>query len=148
MNFFKKIIISSFLCLSSFLFAEETKMYVSKNNVPLKAGANIFSKQIDSLDYTTEVIVLETKGNWMKIKVSDDDSLSGWIKASNLTKRRLSALALASTNATELALAGKGSENTLSNIKEEKYENNEDSFENLSEKITEEESENDDESKE
>lgn len=124
------IFITLFLSLN--LFAETT-MYVSYNQVQLREKATVLSKQKGVLSYATAVTVLETKGNWTKVQSVKDSSLKGWVKTSNLTKKKLSATALASTNVEELALAGKGSENSLKPQSLEETENEDSIEENESE---------------
>lgn len=113
-HFIKSIVcifLTFFLALN--LFAETT-MYISSKQVQLREKATALSKKTGVLSFSTVVTVLETKGNWSKIQEIEEPFLIGWVKSSNLTKKKISALSIASTNADELALAGKGSINSLS----------------------------------
>lgn len=90
-------------------FAAGKIMYVNGKNVPLKNSTSLFAKQITTLSYGTEVEVLETKGNFTKIKVVKSGK-NGWIKSSFLTSKKISSTGKISTDADEITLAGKGNQ--------------------------------------
>lgn len=119
----KKIfLILSMLFIATSAFAKEKTMYVAGKNVPLKENSNIFSKQINTLPYATAVEVLSSKGSWKRIRVINDYTIIGWVKESNLTSKKLSAVSVASTDADEIALAGKGSENKVNSNNNDEVE--------------------------
>lgn len=87
----------------------EKNMYVSVENVPLKTKASAASKTITFLEYASSVTVINEKGSWYEVTLTDDSSVTGWIASTALTKRKItSAQKDVNTDAHEIALAGKG----------------------------------------
>lgn len=116
--------------LSVSAYSAGKTMYVQEKNVPVKASASLFAKQTATVNYATAVEVLATKGSLTKIRVIDNPKITGWVKSSALTSKKLSLLTKVSTDAEEIALAGKGSINilngTLSEAKNDQEEDEDD----------------------
>lgn len=97
------------IACTSFIYAKPKKMYVSAEKINLKSSTSFFAKQLESLDYGQQVLVLETKGKWSKVQPVENAEISGWISSSLLSKRKLiSSFNNFSATTDELALAGKG----------------------------------------
>jgi len=99
-----------FIVCGTLAFAAATKkMYVAVKTTALKTGTTLFAKKTATVSYGDEVTVLETKGKWSLVSVNSNSSKKGWISTSALSKRKIIASgSKVSTNADELALAGKG----------------------------------------
>lgn len=104
------------LCLS-FLFVTAVfaqtfskKMYVNIKEAALKNGTGFFAKTVALVKYGDAVYVLEENGKWLKVSLVSDSSVSGWISAANVTKKKIKGAYSdkTSANANELSLAGKG----------------------------------------
>ena len=87
-------------------------MYVAVEELGLKNKAGITAKQIDTLMYGARVVVLDEKGSWSKIQIWNDASVTGWVNSGSLTKKKI-IVANVTTNADQLALAGKANEGQL-----------------------------------
>ena len=97
------------MSLTSFVIAKPKKMYVSAEKTALKSSTSFFAKEVNTLDYGHQVLVLETKGKWSKVQSSENPNINGWISTSLLSKRKLiSSFNNFSATTSELALAGKG----------------------------------------
>ena len=100
------------------IFAQEY-VYVSVEKAEIKEGANLFASKVTEVKYGAKLIVLEKpeKGDWIKVAYTKkDESISGWIQSSNVTKKRIvKFLNDKSSSAKEQALAGKGSSIEKSN---------------------------------
>ncbi|MFA6938008.1 MAG: SH3 domain-containing protein [Treponema sp.] len=107
----RKILLIAAALLCTFAFAiEPGTAYVSCEKIQLHAKPKATSKAVKKLYYGNEVTVVLSKGKWAKIVLSSsDDSTSGWIQSSALTKRKIVAKgSKVSASTSELALAGKG----------------------------------------
>ncbi len=99
------------ICLTCFLFAKENEVrYVAVEKVFVKSGTGFFSKKLAELSYGQEVILIEENGKQSKVAVADEPSIIGWLSTSSLTSKKIVVRdnKSVSTNADELALAGKG----------------------------------------
>ncbi len=100
------------------IFAQEY-VYVSVEKAEIKEGANLLASKVTEVKYGAKLIVLEKpeKGDWIKVAYTKkDESISGWIQSSNVTKKRIvKFLNDKSSSAKEQALAGKGSSIEKSN---------------------------------
>ena len=101
---------------------ESKVMYVAVEELTLKNKASIVGRQCGSLVYGSRVFVTDEKGSWCKIKAFDDYSVTGWVNSSSLTKKKIIVASNTSTNASQLSLAGKGSQNILRPAFEEEDE--------------------------
>lgn len=110
----RKYAVAALMCflVSSLAFTQTAnkRMYVNIKEVQIKSGTGFFSKKIASANYGDAVYILQEKGKWVKISLVSSTSISGWVPASNLTKKKItnSYDDKTSANAKELALAGKG----------------------------------------
>lgn len=106
------IILFSLLCLGTLLWARVgDTMYVNVEEVELKSGTGFFASRVGFLPYGARVKVLEEKGKWIQVESVDNSSISGWLSASSLTRKKILAsdgVNTVSASADELALAGKG----------------------------------------
>jgi hypothetical protein len=83
-------------------------MYISTKTAQIKSSTGFFSRTRGTLAYGDPVTVLREQGAWVEIR-STARSISGWMKSTGLTTRRITAgSGSTSTSANELALAGKG----------------------------------------
>lgn len=107
---YRKLFLVFFIFLtSSFAFCAEKKLYVAVECVPVKQKASIYSKNISNLNYGTKVLVLQTKGDWIKVSLENEPDFSGWIIKSALTRKKIAdGVNHLDTDTKELALAGKG----------------------------------------
>ena len=107
---YRKLFLVFFIFLtSSFAFCAEKKLYVAVECVPVKQKASIYSKNISNLNYGTKVLVLQTKGDWIKVSLENEPDLSGWRIKSALTRKKIvDGVNHLDTDTKELALAGKG----------------------------------------
>lgn len=92
---------------------ESKVMYVAVEELTLKNKASITGRQCGSLIYGSRVFVTEEKGSWCKIKAFDDDSITGWVNSGSLTRKKIVVASNTTTNANQLALAGKGSQGRI-----------------------------------
>ncbi|MBO4859225.1 MAG: SH3 domain-containing protein [Treponema sp.] len=92
---------------------ESKVMYVAVEELVLKNKASITGRQCGSLIYGSRVFVTDEKGSWCKITAFDDDSITGWVNSGSLTRKKIIVASNTTTNADQLALAGKGSVNKL-----------------------------------
>lgn len=115
------LFIFSILFSVTYLFAapenkssdKDKVMYVAIESLSVKTKASITGKEIGILNYGDKVIVTNEKGSWSKISF-DKETLEGWVNTSSLTKKKIIASEnKVSTNANELALAGKGLNSTV-----------------------------------
>lgn len=105
----KKIAIFWFFVCTIFSLFAQSKMYVSVEENILKDKPSFFAKDCSTVYYGEEVLVLETKGKWSKIKLISDSDVFGWISSSSLTKKKIVASgSRVNVSTSELALAGKG----------------------------------------
>ena len=105
------------LCISLPIFAQEY-VYVSVEKAEIKEGIGLFANKITQVKYGTKLIVLENsiKDEWIKVCHTKDESISGWILSSNVTKKRIVRFLNNKSSAEkEQALAGKGSSIEKSN---------------------------------
>lgn len=91
-----------------------TYMYVAVDTVAVKAKASVTSQKVGELVYGDSVQVLNEKGSWMEVMSSSDESIKGWVNSGSLTKKKIVVNSKkVSTDASELALAGKGFNSTI-----------------------------------
>jgi len=105
-------ILSAACLLPANTAARQKKMSIQVKTGQLRSTPGYFSRVVTRLDYAAKVIVLEEKGDWLKVK-PDGGTTTGWIHKSALTKKRLKLSAgktdISNTVTTdEQALAGKG----------------------------------------
>ncbi|MCQ2592855.1 MAG: SH3 domain-containing protein [Treponema sp.] len=109
-------ILLNLLCFSS-LYAKSSEMYVATEVLIVKQKASIGAKQVGKLFYGDKVTFIKEKGNWAQIK-SSKGNINGWVNSNSITRKKIVASnSQVSTNASELALAGKGFSSTI----EEQY---------------------------
>jgi len=126
----KKVFFLMYLLISAVcLFAasksnKNTKyMFVAVEELQIKNKPAITGKGMDMLDYGDRVIVIDEKGSWYKIKAYENDSVEGWVNSSSLTKKKIIVDSQrTTTNASELALAGKGFNSAIEAAYEEEFE--------------------------
>ena len=98
-------------------------MYVSVGELSVKDKASFFASDVGELSYGAPVYVLDEKKSWTKIQSVDTDELIGWVSEKSLTKKKLiSSDKNVTTNADELALAGKGFSKTIENAYSDEYD--------------------------
>ena len=121
-----KRIISSLLlialCIS--LSAEVgEKKYVAVEKSYLKSSTWFFARKIEVVTYGQSVEIISEKGNWVKVKMLDDSSVTGWISEKSLTSKKIVLRndTRLSTSTEELALAGKGFTKEIENIYKEEF---------------------------
>ncbi len=104
MNFTKKLLSAvAVLLLSVMAFAET--YYVSVKNSNLKAKPSGASKNLASVKYGDPVTWVKTDGAWTLVSTGKTE---GWISTNAITKRKIVNTGKVSTDAKEIALAGKG----------------------------------------
>lgn len=91
--------------------AATKRMNVQVRSAPLRATPSFLGKIGATLAYGDRVEVVETKADWMQVKL--EDGRSGWLHASALTEKRIVLKAGAedvdsTASSREVALAGKG----------------------------------------
>lgn len=106
---------------------KEKVMYVAVEEADVKEKPSFFSKTKEIFLYTQKVIVLETKGNWTKVRLPDaedkdsqndiqNEVVQGWISSGSLSKKRIAQGKRLSASTDELALAGKGFSSEIENV--------------------------------
>ena len=104
MNFTKKLLsAAAVLLLSAAVFAET--YYVSVKSSNLKAKPSGVAKNVAGVSYGDPVTWIKEEGGWTLVSKG---STQGWISTNALTKRKIVNTGKVSTDAKEIALAGKG----------------------------------------
>ena len=83
-------------------------MYVSVKSAQLKSGTGLFANTTGTLEYGSQVTVLQEQGKWVEVQ-SIPRGPTGWMAASGLTSKRIVSSAGSASSARELAMSGKGS---------------------------------------
>lgn len=130
-NFISKQLLKILVCvcfsiIAVPLFAKPavSEKYVSVANAQVKEKASAKSKTVTTAPYALKVSILNEKGSWSEIQSSDFPEIKGWINTSVLSTRKLVASQEnVTTDAHEIALAGKGFNSTV----EETYSQNHES---------------------
>lgn len=105
----KLFVLIILITFTTAIYAKPKKMYVAAEKTILKSSTSFFAKQLESLEYGHQVLVLEKKGKWSKVQSADNTEIIGWVSSSLLSKRKLiSSFNNFSATTDELALAGKG----------------------------------------
>lgn len=103
-----------FLTVPLFAKPQSSVKYVSVANVQVKEKASAKSKTVSTVPYALKVIVLNEKGSWCEIQAEEYPEIQGWVNSSVLSARKLVASQeTVSTDAHEIALAGKGFNSTV-----------------------------------
>ena len=108
------------------IFAQEF-VYVSVEKAELKNSTKSFSEKVSELSYGTKLLVLENtiEDKWIKVAVSDNQKVSGWILSENVTKKKIvKGLKKFGSSDSESALAGKGSQFDKSNATNKSFKPN------------------------
>lgn len=104
MKFNKKILLAAVAMLISAVAFAET-YYVSVKNSNLKAKPAGSAKNLVSVQYGDAVTWIKADGSWTLVKKGN---VEGWISSKAITKRKVVSGSKVSTDAKEIALAGKG----------------------------------------
>ncbi len=104
MIFSKKILTLAVAMFVSALAFSET-YYVSVKNAKLKAKPSGSSKNITNVSYGDAVTWIKDSGNWTFVSTGKAE---GWISTNAITKRKIVRSSKVTTDAKEIALAGKG----------------------------------------
>lgn len=127
-KYFSFVLFFTFVCISAFSDDKKNKvMYVAVEEADVKEKPSFFSKTKEIFLYTQKVIVLETKGNWTKVRLPDaedkdskndiqNEIVQGWISSGSLSKKRIAQGKRLSASTDELALAGKGFSSEIENV--------------------------------
>lgn len=127
-KYFSFVLFFTFVCISVFSGDKNPKvMYVAVEEADVKEKPSFFSKTKEIFLYTQKVIVLETKGNWTKVRLPDaedkdfqndiqDEIVQGWISSGSLSKKRIAQGKRLSASTDELALAGKGFSSEIEDV--------------------------------
>lgn len=101
------------LFLTSFpVFAAPSERYIVVDKIEAKSRPSIWSRASGSLFYGDKVSFLEEDGVWGKVS-KKETGVTGWVKLSCLTSRKINAKKKVSVDADEISLAGKGFSNAL-----------------------------------
>ena len=104
MNVTKKLLsAAAVLLLSTAVFAET--YYVSVKTSSLKAKPSGLAKNVATVNYGDAVVWVKEEGSWTLVSIGKKE---GWISTNAITKRKIVASNKVSTDAKEIALAGKG----------------------------------------
>ena len=104
MKFTKKILsVAVTMLLSMAAFAET--YYVSVKSTNLKAKPSGSSKNLSKVSYGDAVTWVKDDGNWTLVSYGKTE---GWISTNAITKRKIVSSSKVTTDAKEIALAGKG----------------------------------------
>jgi uncharacterized protein YgiM (DUF1202 family) len=117
----KKMIITCALCLciaglAAAQVARGGTLYVAAKTVALKSSTGFFARTQATLNYGTQVTVLQVNGKWAQVRSAANPSLSGWTASANLTAKRVVSGNAGSASAKEIALAGKGFNQEVENV--------------------------------
>ncbi len=110
----KKKVICLFLAASlcSIVFAAGTgkksdTLWVSVETASLREKPGRFSKESAVVAYGTQLVLIDESGDWYYVR-TEIDGKQGWIPSGMVTKRKIVVGHMASANADEISLAGKG----------------------------------------
>ncbi len=106
---FLLVILSTCFCIP--LFAKSKKvMYIAVQQAVLREKPSFRAKESGSLDYGTQIFIIEEKDKWAKVSFeSEQEAFTGWISKTAMTKKKLNEKPMAvSADTKEIALAGKG----------------------------------------
>ena len=104
MKFTKKILSAALVMLISAAAFAET-YYISVKSTNLKAKPSGSSKNLSKVSYGDAVTWVKEEGNWTLVSYG---KIEGWVSTNAITKRKIIASSKVSTDAKEIALAGKG----------------------------------------
>ena len=123
-HYLAAILIVLFTALLPAKSKKEVKiLYVSVGSLSVKDKASFFSSDVGELTYGDPVYMLDETKSWTKIQSVDSDEVIGWVSSKSLTKKKLIASDKnVTTDADELALAGKGFSKTIENAYSEEYD--------------------------
>lgn len=110
-------------------------VYITVEHICSKNRPSFWGGDSDVFYYGDELKAVDSDGQWLKVE-SDKTGKSGWVKESVLTTRKIKSKGIASVNAEELALAGKGFESNIETEQKDSVEEFEDSFGNALKTIT------------
>ena len=98
---------------SSLLFSQTSSArFVSVQTEEIKENATAFSRTLGSLAMGDRVNMTSDDGRWAQISTG---TISGWVRSSSLTSRRVLPAGASAATAAEIALAGKGFTQELEN---------------------------------
>ena len=112
------IIFTLCVCIAAAAAAQASRggtMYVTSRILDLKSSTGFFARKTGSLEYGTQVTVLQVNGKWAEVRSAANASLSGWTNTANLSAKRVVAGSTTSASASEVALAGKGFNQEIEN---------------------------------
>lgn len=123
-SIFKKLTLLFVLFLSlNSAYAKSKTMYICLEPAVLREKASAVSSKIHELEYGTPVYVIQEKKNWALVCDVEDDSVSGWVPATALSKKKIVAKgSKTSADADEIALAGKGFNSTIEAVYSDEFE--------------------------
>lgn len=107
-------------CLSGLYAKSPAKRYVSVKDAVLKEKAGNLAKKIGTIAYGTEVLLLQEDGKWSYVQDSSNESIKGWIPSGSLRNKKITAMnGKVTANAKEIALAGRGWSDAISQVDED-----------------------------
>ena len=96
-------------------------VYITVEHIASKDRPSFWGGESNTFYYGDELKAVDSDGNWLKVE-NKKNGKTGWVKDSVLTTRKIKSKGMASVNAQELALAGKGFGNNVEaekdNVKE------------------------------
>ena len=106
----KTVFILCLLIFTAFLSAQSNRniRYIAVQTLDLKEGTGFFASTTGTLNYGDEVTLIGTRNDWSHISSIANPSISGWVKTTSLTNRRILQGDTTSASAREVALAGRG----------------------------------------
>ena len=104
MRFYLMLILMIFL--SSQLFSQDRSLrFVSVQAEEMKESASNFSRTLGSLSMGDQTSLVSEDGRWSHVRT---ETLTGWVRSSSITSRRVLPAGTSTATAAEIALAGKG----------------------------------------
>lgn len=76
------------IALASPVCAGEASYYIgSRSGTDLLAQPDTRADVVRHLDWKTYVVILESSRNWRKVKIADDENITGWVTEGAIRKR-------------------------------------------------------------
>ena len=93
-------------------FAAPKDVYIAVSEIEPKSRPSFWGRSKGTLFYGDKVVVINNSGDWVEV-AKDGTGISGWVKNSCITAKKIVANKKVSFDADEIALAGKGFSNAL-----------------------------------
>jgi hypothetical protein len=83
-------------------------LYVAVKTLTLKSSTGFFASNRGTLNYGTQVIVIQVNGKFVEVRSAANSTITGWTPSANLSAKQIVSGNTNVASASEIALAGKG----------------------------------------